>query len=88
MTHTICRECETCELCWRSGCRGYLGEPSNKADSKREKAAFDGWCEGYALTAEPNYSDATKADCWAAYQAGIERGRADAYPFQLGWVRG
>ena len=24
MTHDICRECETCSICMKLGCRGYL----------------------------------------------------------------
>lgn len=43
--------------------------------AEQDKAAFEGWCDGYALDAEPNYSEATKEDCKAAYFAGLKRGR-------------
>lgn len=46
----------------------------NKAEtaavaSTNERDAFEAWAQRYDLVSEPNYSEATKADCWAAWKA-------------------
>ena len=36
-----------------------------------ERAAFEKWAEEYGLIYEPNYSELTKKDCFAAWQAAL-----------------
>lgn len=45
-----------------------------------ERAAFEAWANDYALTAEPNYSQATKADCLAAFRAGAAFASTERQP--------
>lgn len=45
-----------------------------------ERSAFEAWANDYALTAEPNYSQATKADCWAAFRAGATFASTERQP--------
>lgn len=44
-------------------------EKTAAATVTNERDAFEAWAQRYDLVAEPNYSEATKVDCWAAWKA-------------------
>lgn len=51
-----------------------MNEMKNEAEtaevaSTNERDSFEAWAKRYDLVSEPNYSEATKADCWAAWKA-------------------
>lgn len=68
--------------------------------TEQERAEFEAWVEEYGLSAEPNYNQHTRADCWAAWQASrraqvagvfapaAQADTKDAAPAQEGWCDG